>query len=31
MGERQDTAAAELRFYRCGNVPVAEIQQVYRR
>ena len=29
-GERQDGAAAELRVYRCGNVPAAEIQRVYR-
>ena len=29
-GERQDGAAAELRFYRCGNAPATEIQRVYR-
>ena len=29
-GERQDGTAAELRFYRCGNAPAAEIQRVYR-
>ena len=29
-GEREDGAAAELRFYRCGNAPAAEIQRVYR-
>ena len=26
--ERQDGAAAELRFYRCGNAPAAELQRV---